>query len=115
MLLAEDLKLGHWFKDKSLIYPVLHKACVFAILFIMFHILEEIFVGIMGGKTAAESFPLIGDGTLRGALGVWAIIFVSLLPFFAIREIGRVIGEDQLWSVMFRRGTKIFTLRSTPP
>lgn len=115
MLVAEDLKLGHQFKDRSLIYPVLHKAWVFAILFIVFHILEEMLVGIMGGKTAVESFPQIGGGTLRGVLCVWAIIFVSLLPFFAIREIGRVIGEKELWSLMFRRGTKVFTLRSTPP
>ena len=115
MLVAEDLKLGHRFKDRSLIYPVLYKACVFAILFIVFHILESMLVGMWGGKTAAESFPQIGGGTLKGALCVWAIMLVSLIPFFAVREIGRVIGENELWNLMFRRGTKVFTLRSTPP
>ena len=114
MLVAEDMKLGHRFKDRSLIYPVLYKACAFAILFFVFHILEKLLVGMLGGKTAAESFPQIGGGSLKGVLCVWAIMSVSLIPFFAIREIGRVIGENELWNLMFRRGTKVFTLRSTP-
>ena len=42
MLVAEDLKLGHRFKDRSLIYPVLYKACAFAALFILFHILGPV-------------------------------------------------------------------------
>jgi hypothetical protein len=114
MLVAEDLKLGHRFKDRPLIYPILYKACIFAILFILFHTLEKTLVGVLGGKTAAESFPHIGGGSLKGVLCVWAIMFVSLIPFFAIREIGRVIGEDELWNLIFRRGTKAYVLTSRP-
>jgi hypothetical protein len=114
MLVAEDLKFGHRYKDRPLIYPILYKACAFAVLFILFHILEETLVGVLGGKTAAASFPLIGGGSLRGALCVWAIMLVSLIPFFAIREIGRVIGEDELWDLIFRRGTKVYRLTSRP-
>lgn len=114
MLVAEDLKLGHRLMDRSLIYPVVYKAGIFAVMFIVFHILEEMLVGMVGGKTAAESVPSFGGGTPKGALCVWAIMFVSLLPFFAIREIGRVIGESELWNLMFRRGTKVFTLRAEP-
>jgi len=33
------------------------------------------------------------------------VIFVALLPFFAIRELGRVIGTDKL-STLFFRGSK---------
>jgi len=28
---------------------------------------------------------------------------ISLLPFFALREIGRIFGEGRLWALMFRR------------
>lgn len=114
MVVAEDLKLGHRFKDRPLIYPILYKACAFAIVFLLFHILEKVFVGVLGGKTAAESFPDIGGGTFKGVLCVWAIMFVSLIPFFAIREIGRVIGEAELWNLIFRRGTKAYVLTSRP-
>jgi hypothetical protein len=114
MLLAEDFKLGNRFQDRPLIFPILYKAFVFAILFIIFHVLEEVVVGLWGGKTIAGSIPLIGGGTLRGALCVWGILFVSLIPFFAIREIGRVIGEHELWSLMFRRGISGYARSSEP-
>ncbi len=114
MLVAEDLKLGRRFEDRPLIYPIVHKAGAFSILFIAFHILEETLTGVLGGKTAAASLPHLGGGTLKGLLCVWAILFVSLIPFFAIREIGRVIGQRELRNLMFRRGTTEYTLTAKP-
>ena len=35
-------------------------------------------------------------------VAVWAIIPDSLLPFFALGEIGRIIGEGRLWNLMSR-------------
>jgi len=102
MLVAEDLKLGRWFENRPMIVPVLHKACVFAILFIVFHILEEMAVGMYRGESAAASFPRLGGGTLIGVLSVWGIAFVSLIPFFMIRELGRALGERVLWDLLFR-------------
>ena len=40
------------------------------------------------------------------------IMFVALIPFFAFKEIGRVIGERELYSLIFTRGTKKGTLQS---
>ena len=103
MLIAEDLKFGDRFKDKPLIYPITYKAFAFSVLFMVVHICEKILIGVWHGESAASSFPRIGGGTLTGLLCVGAILFVSLLPFFAFREIGRVIGENQLWNLLFRR------------
>lgn len=114
MLVAEDLGLGRWFEDRPLIYPIVHKSAAFAILFIAFYIAEKVLVGVIGGETVAASWPHLGGGTLLGYLCIWAILFVSLLPFFAIREIGRVIGERELWNLMFRRETLVYTLTSQP-
>jgi hypothetical protein len=41
-------------------------------------------------------------------------LFVALIPFFAFREISRVIGRGQLWSLLLSRGTKVYTLQSRP-
>jgi hypothetical protein len=103
MLIAEDLKLGTRFEHRPLIYSVIYKALVFSILFMLFHIGEEVLVGLWRGKAIAASVPRLGGGTLGGALCVWGILFVSLIPFFAFSEIGRVIGNRQLWDLMFRR------------
>ena len=40
------------------------------------------------------------------------IMFVALIPFFAFKEIGRVIGERELYSLIFKRGTKTGALQS---
>lgn len=103
MLIAEDLKLGRLFDDKPLVFPIIHKSCVFAVVFIVFHALEEIVVGWIGGKSAAASVPHVGGGGWIGVVLVWAILTVSLLPFFALREIDRLLGKGWIWNKMFRR------------
>jgi hypothetical protein len=115
MLVAEDLGLGARFKDRPLIYPILYKSITFAILFIVFYICEGTIIGLLHGKAAVASVPHLGGGTFKGLLCVAAIMFISLLPFFAFREIGRVIGEDELWNLLLRRGGKTFILQTASP
>lgn len=114
LLIAEDTGFARRFEDRPLIYPILYKALAFSILFLVFHVCESILVGLWHGKSLVQSFPQFGDGTSRAFLCVVAILFVSLIPFFAFREIGRVIGEDELWTLMFKRGRKVFKLQSIP-
>ncbi len=102
MLIAEDLKVGRRFDHMPLIYPVCYKSALFALLFILFHVLERVVVGMFAHKSLAESLPQIGGGTWQGRLLVWAIMTVSLLPFFALREIGQILGPGRLWALMFR-------------
>jgi hypothetical protein len=106
MLVAEDLHLGENFKDRPLVYPILYKAFLFAIVFICFDLAEEVLVGLVGGKTIAQSIPDIGGGSPSGVLYVAIILAVGLIPFFAFREIGRVIGKHELRSLIFTDGAR---------
>lgn len=101
MLVAEDLHLGDWFKDRPLIYPILCKAVTFSILFLSFDVVEEVLVGVFKGKTVAQSIPSIGGGSPRGVFFVGIIFSIALIPFFAFKEIGRVIGERELRALLF--------------
>jgi GYF domain 2 len=105
MLVADDLRLGNRFNDKPLIYPVLFKSLLFAIALICFHIMEHVLVGIWHGRTVAESFSEIGANKLRGVVSISVVATVALVPFFILREISRVMGEDNFWSLFFRRRT----------
>ena len=71
--------------------------------FFVFDIVEEVLVGVFKGKTVAESFPNIGGGTPRGIFFMIVVITVLLSPFFAYREIGKLIGQRELHSLMFTR------------
>jgi hypothetical protein len=77
-----------------------------------FYIGEELLVGVWHGKTVAESFPDIGGGTWKGILVVGLIMFIGLIPFFAYRELARALGADELYVLVFSRGTKS---DATPP
>jgi hypothetical protein len=115
LLIGEHFRLGSRFKGKPLIYPVLYKCLSFSVLLIGAHIIEKIFVGMIGGKTVSEAFSEIGGGTLISIMSMSTLAFVMLIPFFAFREFGRIIGQQELRSLFLGRGGKldVGTFRST--
>jgi hypothetical protein len=106
LLVGEHFQLGTRFRDKPLIYPILHKCLVFTVVLLCFHIVESVLVGMWHGNTIADSLPPTFGGGPKGILSVFVVCFVVLLPFFGFREIGRVIGRRELWALIFtRRGS----------
>jgi hypothetical protein len=103
LLVGEHFHLGTRFRDKPLIYPILHKCLVFTVVLLCFHIVESVLVGVWHGNTIADSFPPTFGGGPKGILSVFVVCFVVLLPFFGFREIGRVIGRKELWALIFTR------------
>jgi hypothetical protein len=114
MLVAEDLHFADWFKDRPLIYPILCKAVAFSILFLAFDVVEEVLVGVFKGKTIGESIPSIGGGSLSGVVFVGIILSIALIPFFAFREISRMIGERELRALLFTTGRELGPRQSRP-
>jgi hypothetical protein len=102
MLVADELHFANWFKDHPLIYSIICKAVAFTVLFLVFDVVEEVVLGAFKGRTIAESIPHIGGSPL-GLLYIMIIISVALIPFFAFREIGRVIGEQHLREMLFTK------------
>jgi hypothetical protein len=103
MLVAEELRLGTRFRKTAPVFPVLHKSLLFAIIFICFNVAEEIIIGLFKGQTVAESIPRIGGGSPLGLVIASLIITVALIPFFAFREISRVMGKGVL-EALFLKG-----------
>ena len=114
LLIGEDLHFGERFRDKPLLYSILYKCFTFTLFIIGFHILERVTVGVWRGSTVAQSFPTIGGGSVNGILSLGATLFVALIPFFAFREISRVIGRGELWSLLLNRGSRVYTLQARP-
>jgi len=110
MLVAQDLHLGHRFEDRPLVYPVLIKSLLFAIVFICFHVVEHVIVGLWYGKGILQSMPGFGGGGIDGVIMVGVLMSVALIPFFAFTEIGRVFGPAALQTLIFKRGHKDFVV-----
>jgi len=101
MLIAEDLKLGHRLRARPLVYPIVTEALILAALFIVVHILEHVFGGLIGGQTLAASVPSIGGGGMQGLFCVAMILFVTLIPFFAFRHISAELGPGRIKAMLF--------------
>jgi hypothetical protein len=88
---------------------------MFSVLLTSFHIVEKVLVGVVGGETVSESFSDLGGRTLISIVSMSTLAFVMLIPFFAFRELGRLIGEKELRSLFLGRGAKldVGTLQST--
>jgi hypothetical protein len=101
MLVFEDLDLGRWLERRPLIYPILFEASVLTIFFLCFHVVEGVVEGLFRGQTMAASLPKIGGGGFVGLASVVVILFVALIPFFAFRNLKRVIGADRMNELLF--------------
>jgi len=109
ILIAQALEVGRGLEKRALIWVVLGKALMFAILLLAFHIAEEAIRTWFRSEPFSAAFADFG-GSLPGLLTYAAIFFVSLIPFFAFQEAARVVGGDSLWSLFTRGGAKRFRL-----
>lgn len=107
MLVAEDLDLGRWLQRRPLIYPILHELLLLTALFIGFHVVEHLVIGLVKGETFAASLPLIGGGGLAGLACVAAILFISLIPFFVLKHISREVGESRIKEMLFGASVEV--------
>jgi hypothetical protein len=101
MLMFEAFDPGRWLRRRPLIYPILFEAFLLTILFIAFHVVEKVIEGLIHGKTIAASLPSIGGGGLVGLVSAAVIMFVSLIPFFAFRNLSLILGADRLTALLF--------------
>lgn len=106
ILIAEDLHFGDRFSQKRMVSSALFKSAVFAVLLVCFDVLEEVIVGVIHGKSVAASVPQMGGGGLEGKVIMGVIAFVVLIPFFLFTEMQRVVGKNELHSLMFRDRSK---------
>ena len=103
ILIAQALKLGGGLKKQALIWTVLGRALLFSVVLVLFHIAEEAiraWIKDLPLSTAVQDF---GEATWFGLLTYAALFFVALIPFFAVQELGDVIGRDALWDLFFSR------------
>jgi hypothetical protein len=107
MLVAESLDLLPYFRGRPLVYPILARSCVFGVLLVGVYALEETMLGLWRGKSWADSVPTIGGGGVSGLATAGLIMAVALIPYFAFRELGRVLGRARLRILLFRDGTAL--------
>jgi len=103
VLLGRAFGLGERFHKHPLIWRTLYKSFTFLLLLLALNFLEEIVVGLLHGRGVAASVAEVGGGTLHQLIATSLIGFLILVPFFAFRTLGELVGERNLVIVFFGR------------
>ena len=102
IMIGDAFRLGRHLEQKPLIYSTLLKTVVFSIFVGIFTILEHMVKGLWKGEGLSGGIVnFFGKGhneLLAGCL----VTFVAFIPFFAFRELGRVLGQGKIWSLFFK-------------
>ncbi|HTR57382.1 MAG TPA: hypothetical protein VMM27_04330 [Casimicrobiaceae bacterium] len=105
VMIGSVFRLGRWLEDKPLIVPTIYKTLVFWIFVVVLRVVEYAIKGVLHGDGLAaaldEFFAQKGiDEVLANSLAV----LIALLPFFAVKELGRVLGRERIAALFFRKG-----------
>lgn len=88
---------------KGVAVPAAMKAFIFGALLVAFQVVEEAALGVIHGETAAQALPTFADGSLQEILATAIVASVGLIPFFAIVELERALGTEELRALLFGR------------
>ncbi|MCK9614096.1 MAG: hypothetical protein M0R48_01175 [Candidatus Omnitrophica bacterium] len=103
ILVAEHFHLGRGFEDMSLIVPTLYKSFMFTICVAILSIIEFMVRGFL----KAEGLIKVSDVFIKCFSYEWfsgmLIVFAAFIPFFGIRELGRVLGSGKISELFFHR------------
>ena len=102
ILIGEHLRVGHRQEHRPLIYSTIFKSFAFTLLVAVFHMLENAIKGLFRGEGMPSTFAALSGGDIRELLGRSVALFFAFLPFFALRETGRVLGGRRLADLFFR-------------
>lgn len=103
ILLGQTLKLGERFSGRPLIVPTLYKTVIFSIFALFFKIFELFFIGLLEKKQLSQLYQeFLSRGLYEIAAEIFIMFFVFVI-FFAFLEIGRVMGEKNLFNLFFSK------------
>jgi hypothetical protein len=102
ILIAEKLGLGGRFRGKPLSIPTLYDTFVFTLCVAVVHFAEVAIKHLIHVGASGLGQALVGEIHLLFAAHV-LVVFFSFIPFFAVRELTRVLGEGTLSHLFFMK------------
>jgi hypothetical protein len=103
ILIGNMFGFSRRFEDRPLIVPVLYKSVVFALLALLFALVEHVVegwfhgVGLLGGLREISEL-----GRYEVGARVLTLV-VAFIPFFAFAEIARALGPAKLAAMFFSK------------
>jgi hypothetical protein len=103
IMIGGVVRLGRGLEQKPLIYPTIYKTVVFTVFVGAFTVLENVIKVLWKSKgLTGDLVEFLGKGHHEFIANV-LVVFVAFIPFFGIKELGRVLGAEKIRALFFRK------------
>jgi hypothetical protein len=107
IMIGSVFRLGRWLEDKPLIVPTIYKALLFCGFILVFRVVEYAIKGLLHGDgLAAALVEFFAQKGIDEVLANSLVVLVALIPFFAVKELGRVLGRERIAALFFRNSVE---------
>jgi len=103
IMIGDILHIGGAFRNKPLAVTTIYRTIVFSVFVVLFSVLEHVVGALLHGKKVSEGIAELTATGWQGLLAWYVLIIVAFLPFFTVKEIERVFGEQKIRRIFFRR------------
>jgi len=103
IMIGEVVRLGRGLEDKPLIYPTLYKTAIFTLFVALFTLIEHAIKGLWQGKGLAGGLVEFLEKGTHEILANSLVVFVAFIPFFGVKELGRILGQEKIRALFFKR------------
>jgi hypothetical protein len=103
VLLGESARLGSRLGAKTLLARIVQKVVVFLLLLVALTVLEELVVGWVHGRSAAQTLARFEARSLLEIGATCLLMLLVLVPFIGVKELGRALGPGGLRRVLLER------------
>ena len=102
VMIGAFMRVSRKFEHSPLIVPVLYKAALFTVLVMLFDLIEASVRGAIENPTAAHVLQSLESHVSYEWLAALLLIFISFIPFFALKEMMRVMGTETVRDLFLR-------------
>jgi hypothetical protein len=103
ILLGSFVRVGKMRDHRPLFESAIYKAGFFAVLVAAFHWIEEFVKDAIHANSFVDALQETLNATSWPLLGLMVICFCLFIPFFALWEVRRVVGEEEFSELFLRR------------
>lgn len=107
IMIGDLVPLGHGFQRRPLIIPTVLRSLLFGVYVAIFTLVERTLTGLVHGKGwMAGIDETLSKGTDE-LLAQCIIVVCAFVPFFAFKELEKVLGREQLRDLFWGSGPKV--------
>lgn len=106
IMIGDLLRVGGTHNDRPLIVVSLYRTVVFSVLLVGVSVLEKTIRGLLHGDGVFGGLDAIAQRDWHELVAQCVMTFAAFIPFFALKELERVIGTERFRRLFWTRGER---------